>query len=168
MGLPAADSWFILPIRLLHGASATGCELDGGVFPADGRFDPHAGAFATIDTRPGCPSPGTQRVVRPARHAYHRAVGRAGSGSLHQDGGRRPCRKRISIALLAILLGVGFVLTQLGKPINSDLSVIGQGRPVLVLAYENHTPAGMEALKRFRRVKADYEDRMAFARGRPR
>jgi hypothetical protein len=54
------------------------------------------------------------------------------------------------------------VLAQQGKPIGTDLSVVGKGKPSLVLAYENFSPAGAEALDRLRQVRADYEDRIAF------
>ena len=69
----------------------------------------------------------------------------------------------ISIAVaLAILGGVFLLLAQHGKPIGTDLSVIGTGKPTLVLAYENYSPAGAEALDRLRSVRGDYEDRMQF------
>ena len=44
----------------------------------------------------------------------------------------------------------------------TDLSIIGQGKPVLVLAYENYSPDGGEALNRLQKVKADYNSRLDF------
>ena len=54
----------------------------------------------------------------------------------------------ILISLVALVI-VGYFLTiSVGKPIGTDLSVIGQGKPAIVLAYENHSPIGGEALNR--------------------
>lgn len=65
-----------------------------------------------------------------------------------------------SIFALAVL---GYLLTMsVGKPISSDLSVIGQGKPTLVLAYQNYSPPGGEALNRLRKVQDDYDERMEF------
>ncbi|MBL4670913.1 MAG: hypothetical protein JKX81_01535 [Arenicella sp.] len=64
---------------------------------------------------------------------------------------------------LAILIGFGYFFTMSGgKPIGTDLSVIGQGKPVLVLAYENFSPAGGDALNRLRKVRSDYDSRLDF------
>jgi len=67
------------------------------------------------------------------------------------------------IAVLATLSAVGYFLaTGSGKPISADLSVIGQGKPALVLAYENFSPTGGEALNRLRRIQSDFESRLEF------
>jgi hypothetical protein len=60
----------------------------------------------------------------------------------------------VAAASLLALVAVGYFVT-LGvvKPISTDLSVVGQGKPVLVLAYENFSPAGADAL---------YESRLDF------
>ena len=64
---------------------------------------------------------------------------------------------------LAVLVGLGYLLTTVaGKPIGNDLSVIGKGKPVLVLAYENYSPAGGDALNRLSRVMNDYDSRLDF------
>ncbi|MDZ7750626.1 MAG: hypothetical protein U5S82_02935 [Gammaproteobacteria bacterium] len=69
----------------------------------------------------------------------------------------------ISIGVLAALLGVAFIFTLVAvKPLSTDLSMVGQGRPALVLAYENYSPAGAAALERLRHVKGDYEMRVDF------
>ena len=49
-----------------------------------------------------------------------------------------------------------------GKPISTDLSVIGQGKPVLVLAYESYLPTGDDALNRLHQVRSDYDSRLDF------
>ena len=69
----------------------------------------------------------------------------------------------ISAASLALLLGVGYFFT-IGfvKPMSTDLSIIGKGKPVLVLAYENFSPDGGEALNRLQKVKGDYNSRLDF------
>ena len=64
---------------------------------------------------------------------------------------------------LAALIVIGYVLMMGGgKPIGTDLSVIGQGRPVLALAYENFSPAGGDALNRLRQVRSDYDSQLDF------
>jgi hypothetical protein len=64
---------------------------------------------------------------------------------------------------LVALASLGYFLTMSGgKPIGSDLSVIGQGKPVLVLAYENYSPTGGDALNRLRRISSDYDSRLDF------
>jgi hypothetical protein len=66
-------------------------------------------------------------------------------------------------ASLAVLVGLGYFLTTVGgKPIGNDLSVIGKGKPVLVLVYENYSPAGGDALSRLSKVKSDYDTRLDF------
>ncbi|MEB8433859.1 hypothetical protein OO007_16600 [Cocleimonas sp. KMM 6892] len=69
----------------------------------------------------------------------------------------------IGAVSLALLIGVGYFFT-IGfvKPMSSDLSIIGQGKPVLVLAYENYSPDGGEALSRLQKVKGDYHSRLDF------
>lgn len=69
----------------------------------------------------------------------------------------------VTAATLAALVALGYLLTTgVGKPISTDLSVIGQGKPVLVLAYENFSPAGGDALNRLRKVRSDYGSRLDF------
>jgi hypothetical protein len=63
---------------------------------------------------------------------------------------------------VVIVAAVLFLLARQGTPIGTDLSVVGKGRPAVVLAYENFTPAGAEGLDRLRAVRPDYEDRVAF------
>ena len=69
----------------------------------------------------------------------------------------------VTAASLAALVALGYFLTTgVGKPIGTDLSVIGQGKPVLVLAYENYSPAGGDALNRLRQIRSDYDSRLDF------
>jgi hypothetical protein len=69
----------------------------------------------------------------------------------------------VTTASLVTLVALGYLLIiGVGKPISTDLSVIGQGKPVLVLAYENFTPTGGEALNRLRQVRSDYDSRLDF------
>jgi len=73
--------------------------------------------------------------------------------------------KKIAVTAvsLVVLVALGYFLTMgIGKPMSADLSVIGQGKPVLVLAYENFSPTGGDALNRLRQVKNDYESRLDF------
>ncbi|MFK7861467.1 MAG: hypothetical protein AB8B64_21805 [Granulosicoccus sp.] len=70
----------------------------------------------------------------------------------------------ITSSVLVALAAVGYFLTMgSGKPIGTDLSVIGKGKPVLVLAYENYSPAGGNALNSLRKVRSDYDSRLEFA-----
>jgi hypothetical protein len=69
----------------------------------------------------------------------------------------------VTAASLVALVAIGYlVLMGVGKPISTDLSVIGQGKPALVLAYENYSLAGGDALNRLRQVKSDYDSRLDF------
>ncbi len=73
--------------------------------------------------------------------------------------------KVIAIIITAVVaVGVaGYVFTMsAGKPISTNLSIIGQGKPALVLAYENYSPTGGEALNRLRKVRKDYDSRLEF------
>jgi len=73
--------------------------------------------------------------------------------------------KKLSVitACLLALVAAGYALTMgNGKPIGTDLSVVGQGKPALVLAYENYSPAGGEALNRLRQIRGDYDAQLEF------
>ena len=64
---------------------------------------------------------------------------------------------------LLVLFAVGYFLTiSGGKPISADLSLVGKGKPSLVLAYQNYSPVGGEALNNLRKVRESYDDRMLF------
>lgn len=70
---------------------------------------------------------------------------------------------KLIITLVSLCL-IGWVMwTFLGvKPISKDLSVIGQGSPVVVLVYESYAPAGMDAMERLNQVRLDYEPDIQF------
>jgi hypothetical protein len=69
----------------------------------------------------------------------------------------------VTAASFVALVALGYLLTMgVGKSISTDLSVIGQGKPVLVLAYENFSPTGGDALNRLRHVRSDYDSRLDF------
>lgn len=68
----------------------------------------------------------------------------------------------VPAALLAVI-GLGYLLVVgVGKPVSTDLSVIGQGKPVLVLVYENYAPRSTDALSRLQQVMDDYQAQLAF------
>jgi hypothetical protein len=74
-------------------------------------------------------------------------------------------KKKVLIAILGIVLvlgGVFVAITLTPKPMSSDLSQIGQGTPSVVLAYENFSPTGGEALARLKEVRPDYEPQLNF------
>ena len=67
----------------------------------------------------------------------------------------------VTILSLAALAALAYYLTTgVVKPVSTDLSVVGQGTPVLVLAYENFSPTSGEALERLREVRAEYDSRL--------
>lgn len=69
----------------------------------------------------------------------------------------------LTAAALVVIFALGYFITKgVVKPVSTDLSVIGQGKPTLVLAYENFSPNGGEALDRIRQVRAEYESRLHF------
>ena len=69
----------------------------------------------------------------------------------------------VTAASLVAIFALGYFVTKgVVKPVSTDLSVIGQGKPTLVLAYENFSPTSGEALDRIRQVRAEYESRLHF------
>lgn len=64
------------------------------------------------------------------------------------------------VMLIAIVGGLLYSFT--GRVISTDLSVIGQGQPVAVLAFESYSPQGMEAMDQINVVRDDFEDRLLF------
>lgn len=70
---------------------------------------------------------------------------------------------KLIATLLVVFLGVAYIVTLLAvRPMSTDLSVVGQGKPALVLVYENHSPGSIDALDRLKVVRPDYEARLAF------
>lgn len=70
---------------------------------------------------------------------------------------------KFSVVLISILL-IGWVMwTYLGvQPMSKDLTVIGEGKPVVVLVYESYAPAGMEAMERLNKVRPELEPNLHF------
>jgi len=69
----------------------------------------------------------------------------------------------VTTGILIALVAFGyFLVSGIGKSISSDLSVIGKGKPVLVLAYENYSLNGGEALNRLSKIRSDYDSRLDF------
>ena len=73
--------------------------------------------------------------------------------------------KRLGIWLLlllaivaALVIGTKYFI----QPMDTDLSVVGQGKPSLVLAYENFSPDSGATLNQLTRVKKDYQQYMNF------
>ena len=73
--------------------------------------------------------------------------------------------KRIAISIavvVALSTGLIIMMQSMTKPMSTDLSVIGQGRPSLVLGFESYSLTGGNALNRLNAVRGDYEERMVF------
>lgn len=69
----------------------------------------------------------------------------------------------ITATCIVAVVAIGYYLLQgAGGPVSTNLNLVAQGKPALVLAYENYSPGGGEALNRLRKVRSDYSDRMHF------
>ena len=66
-----------------------------------------------------------------------------------------------TLLVLAVVLGYTF-WHLVNKSVSADLSVIGQGKPVAVLVYENYSPTSMEHLERINAVRDDLEGEIVF------
>lgn len=72
-------------------------------------------------------------------------------------------RKRWAFALLLAAGFVGLVVSQLpGGAYPTDLSRIGSGRPVLVLAQDSNYSGGMVAMEAMNAIRGDYAGRVDF------
>jgi hypothetical protein len=72
-------------------------------------------------------------------------------------------RLRLTLTVLAVVVvALALVAMRLPTPMGTDLSLVGQGKPAVVLAYENYSPVGGDALARLNAVRAEYEGRMVF------
>lgn len=67
----------------------------------------------------------------------------------------------VLIVCLTLILG-GLIYAFSDKVISTDLSVIGEGQPVAVLAAENYSPQGMQAMDQINVIRGDFEDRVLF------
>lgn len=69
----------------------------------------------------------------------------------------------VVITLLLLALVAGFSVWYLMRDsISADLSVIGQGKPVAVLVYENYSPRSQENLARLSAVQEDFAGEIRF------
>ena len=68
----------------------------------------------------------------------------------------------VLLLLVAVAIGGGTAWYMFGHGMSSDLSVIGEGKPVLVLVYENHSPTSMQAFDRLRALRGDFEGQLKF------
>ncbi|MEM9304885.1 MAG: hypothetical protein AAGE01_22425 [Pseudomonadota bacterium] len=69
----------------------------------------------------------------------------------------------VSAASFAAIAGIIFLaIASIGRPISTDLSAIGQGKPALVLVFENYSPTGGDAFDRLSEIRDDYESRIDF------
>lgn len=62
---------------------------------------------------------------------------------------------------LILILGA-LIYTFSDKVISTDLSVIGEGQPVAVLAAENYSPQAMQAMDQINAIRGDFEDKVLF------
>ena len=68
----------------------------------------------------------------------------------------------ITSTIVSVLL-LGYVVLQFTPtPISSDLSLLKDDKPAVVLAYENYSPSGGEALTRLKRIRSDFESNINF------
>ncbi len=68
----------------------------------------------------------------------------------------------IGTSVLAVVAIGYYLLVGGGAPVSTNLALVGQGKPSFVLAYENYSPTGGEALNRLRKVRSDYDERINF------
>lgn len=64
-----------------------------------------------------------------------------------------------AVTIIGLLLATQYFI----QPMNTDLSIVGQDKPALVLAYENYSPDSGMALNRLNSIKKDYQHVMSFA-----
>lgn len=66
------------------------------------------------------------------------------------------------LIVFSILIVGGLIYTFSAKVISTDLSVIGEGQPVAVLAFENYSPQGAQAMDQINAIRDVFEDRVLF------
>jgi hypothetical protein len=74
-----------------------------------------------------------------------------------------PRALQILLAVVVVAATAALVIQQLPRVgYDSDVTRIGQGRPALVLVYENFSPPSMEAMAVFDEIRDDYAERLDF------
>ena len=64
---------------------------------------------------------------------------------------------------IALVLLLGYVVLQIiPTPISSDLSLLKEDKPAVILAYENYSPSGGETLTRLKRMRSDFDSNINF------
>lgn len=73
-------------------------------------------------------------------------------------------KKILSIlVILAALVGLALIAVALTpQPMSSDLTLVEDGKPSVVLAYENFSPTGGAALSRLKEIRPEFESRINF------
>jgi hypothetical protein len=66
------------------------------------------------------------------------------------------------IVLVIIAVFIAAAITLLPKGFSSDLSVIGQGKPVVVLAHNKDSVQSLKLMDMLNKVRHEYDDRMMF------
>ncbi len=70
---------------------------------------------------------------------------------------------KIVITVATLLIAGLLIFSQLPmRGYERDLSKIGEGKPAVVLGFENHSPVGIEAMDRISQVREDYEHSALF------
>lgn len=70
---------------------------------------------------------------------------------------------KISVVVLILLLSALFLWSQLSmKPYSTDLTLIGQGKPTLVIVYESTGLRGMEAMEAVQSIRTALEPETKF------
>ncbi|MCF6236821.1 MAG: hypothetical protein L3J70_10705 [Gammaproteobacteria bacterium] len=71
--------------------------------------------------------------------------------------------KRKLIIIPFVIVGMITAVWLLLPPsYKTDLSLIGQGKPVIVMVYDSYNAASYELVENFNQVHLDYEDRVEF------
>ena len=69
----------------------------------------------------------------------------------------------ITATVIVLVLLLGYMLLEfIPTPMSSDLSLLKEDKPAVVLAYENFSPSGGEALTRLKRLRPDFDSRINF------
>lgn len=92
--------------------------------------------------------------------SYQRGYAFAGPGHYEVIMSRKATVWVVSVTLIVIVGGLLYSFS--GRVISTDLSVVGQGQPAAVLAFESYSPQGMQAMDQINIIRDDFEDRLLF------